>query len=61
MAFAELCVALRVDDPLDAFGVHFGGGIWGLIAACLFTEKGLVFSLFGGSSEAPSVENALLV
>jgi Amt family ammonium transporter len=50
LLFAELCLALRVDDPLDAFGVHFGGGIWGLVAACIFAEKGLVYA-FAGSAQ----------
>ncbi|CAK5100750.1 unnamed protein product [Meloidogyne enterolobii] len=45
LAFSELCLIMRIDDPLDAFAVHFGGGLWGLISACLVTEKGLLFSL----------------
>ncbi|CAK5077079.1 unnamed protein product [Meloidogyne enterolobii] len=31
LAFSELCLIMRIDDPLDAFAVHFGGGLWGLI------------------------------
>ncbi|KAI1701015.1 ammonium transporter family domain-containing protein [Ditylenchus destructor] len=44
LAFSELCLAMKVDDPLDAFAVHFGGGLWGLISACLVTDKGLLFA-----------------
>ncbi|GFG33933.1 hypothetical protein Cfor_07493 [Coptotermes formosanus] len=33
----------KVDDPLDAVAVHFGGGFWGLIAASFFDNNGLVF------------------
>jgi Amt family ammonium transporter len=34
---------VTVDDPLDAVAVHFGGGLWGLIASSLFDNNGLVF------------------
>jgi ammonia channel protein AmtB len=34
---------ITVDDPLDAVAVHFGGGLWGLIAASLFSNNGIVF------------------
>jgi ammonia channel protein AmtB len=34
---------IAVDDPLDAVAVHFGGGFWGLIAASIFDNNGLVF------------------
>ena len=63
LAFAELCLAMRIDDPLDAFAVHFGGGLWGLVSACIVTEKGLLFALIGGTSEGaetPKVDEALL-
>jgi ammonia channel protein AmtB len=33
---------VAVDDPLDAVAVHFGGGLWGLIAASLFDNNGLL-------------------
>lgn len=49
LAFAELCLAMRIDDPLDAFAVHFGGGLWGLISACLVTEKGILFALISNA------------
>lgn len=29
---------LRIDDPLDATAVHFGCGMWGLIAGAFFTN-----------------------
>ncbi|XP_076114294.1 putative ammonium transporter 1 isoform X1 [Mytilus galloprovincialis] len=35
---------LKVDDPLDATAVHFGGGVWGVIACALFsTEFGVLY------------------
>lgn len=64
LAFAELCLAIRVDDPLDAFAVHFGGGLWGLVSACIVTEKGLLFALIGSTTEGvdtPKVNEALWV
>ncbi|XP_076310675.1 putative ammonium transporter 1 isoform X2 [Tachypleus tridentatus] len=37
-------IGMKIDDPLDAVAVHFGGGLWGLIAAPLFRRhKGIVF------------------
>ncbi|XP_022238476.1 putative ammonium transporter 1 [Limulus polyphemus] len=37
-------IAAKIDDPLDAVAVHFGGGFWGLIAAPLFKRhSGIVF------------------
>uniref|UniRef100_A0A183CPC2 Ammonium transporter n=1 Tax=Globodera pallida TaxID=36090 RepID=A0A183CPC2_GLOPA len=48
LLLAELALALRVDDPLDAFAVHFGGGLWGLISACLVTtEQGILYAFIG--------------
>lgn len=47
--FSWLCLKLKVDDPLDAFGVHFGGGLWGLISICLVGDKGILYGLFDSS------------
>jgi hypothetical protein len=30
---------LKIDDVVDAFAVHCGGGMWGLVAASLFATK----------------------
>ena len=37
--------ALRIDDPLDAVGVHMGAGIWGVLARPLFQwDTGIVYT-----------------
>src|SRR4051812_8099802 len=46
LALSNLCVRLRIDDPLDAFAVHFGGGLWGLITVCWVNEKGILYAIF---------------
>jgi len=35
---ASLTMSFKIDDPLDAFAVHGGGGIWGVIATALFVN-----------------------
>ncbi|KAJ9592288.1 hypothetical protein L9F63_001184, partial [Diploptera punctata] len=42
MLIHYLMVRFKVDDPLDAVAVHFGGGLWGLIAASIFDNSGLI-------------------
>ena len=32
-----------VDDPLDATAVHFGGGVWGVVAGPIFKSNGLLY------------------
>nr|CAD7395234.1 unnamed protein product [Timema cristinae] len=43
VALHYLVLKLKVDDPLDAVAVHLGGGIWGLLAASIFSNNGLIF------------------
>ena len=33
---------LGVDDPLDAFAVHYGGGVVGVLATPVFMNGGIV-------------------
>lgn len=60
-ALSELSIYLRVDDPLDAFAVHFGGGLWGLISACFLVENGIIASLFDATQDLHAVQNAFVV
>lgn len=44
LMFTVLERALKVDDPIDAFPVHAGCGLWGVLAAMLFDwGKGMQF------------------
>jgi hypothetical protein len=38
-------IALKIDDPLDAFAVHAGGGAWGLLAVCIIGKEGIAYSI----------------
>merc|ERR1711871_673847 len=35
----KLCLCLKIDDPVNASGVHFFAGMWGLIAPGLFASE----------------------
>lgn len=45
--FSKLLLKARIDDPLDAFPVHGGCGVWGLIAGGLFSTKLFVREVYG--------------
>ena len=36
---------LKIDDPLDAFAVHFGGGFWGLLSTTIIAHDGIVYAI----------------
>ncbi|XP_046378148.2 putative ammonium transporter 1 isoform X1 [Haliotis rufescens] len=43
--WSSLVGRIKVDDPLDAVAVHFGGGLWGVISvAFLKKDEGIVFA-----------------
>uniref|UniRef100_A0A2C9KVJ1 Ammonium transporter AmtB-like domain-containing protein n=1 Tax=Biomphalaria glabrata TaxID=6526 RepID=A0A2C9KVJ1_BIOGL len=31
---------LQIDDPLNAVGIHFGGGVWGTLSIAIFKYDG---------------------
>ncbi|EEB19154.1 ammonium transporter, putative [Pediculus humanus corporis] len=41
--FHFLMLHLKIDDPLDATAVHFGGGVWGVVAGPIFKSNGLLY------------------
>jgi ammonium transporter, Amt family len=42
ICFAMLTIKLKIDDPLEAFAIHFGCGLWGALAVGLFARKPLL-------------------
>ena len=46
--YSEILIRLNIDDLLDAFPVHFGGGIVGLLLTPIFMYDGIIYS--GGKS-----------
>ncbi|CBY23386.1 unnamed protein product [Oikopleura dioica] len=38
---------MKIDDPLDAFAVHFGGGIVGILATPVFMNGVFAWNLVG--------------
>ncbi|XGW32865.1 hypothetical protein V3C99_017406 [Haemonchus contortus] len=45
LALSHLMIAMKIDDPLDAFAVHAGGGFWGLFSACIIAHNGIVYAI----------------
>ena len=42
--WSRLLYRLKIDDAIDAVGVHYGAGFWGLIANAFFNfEKGILY------------------
>ncbi|CAG0920410.1 unnamed protein product [Notodromas monacha] len=48
-----LMLKIKVDDPLDAIAVHFGGGFFGLLAVPFLMRNGIFFN--------PSLEAAIVL
>uniref|UniRef100_A0A8R1DF73 Ammonium transporter n=1 Tax=Caenorhabditis japonica TaxID=281687 RepID=A0A8R1DF73_CAEJA len=47
LALSKLMIKLKIDDPLDAFAVHAGGGFWGLVSASVISRGGVAYALVG--------------
>lgn len=45
--FSTLLLKLRIDDPLDAFPMHAGCGMWGCILTGLLADPKLVAQVYG--------------
>lgn len=44
---SKLLVALKIDDPLDAFAVHGASGTWGVLAVGVFCRPEYSYNLLG--------------
>ncbi|KAJ1624091.1 ammonium transporter AmtB-like domain-containing protein [Pavlovales sp. CCMP2436] len=44
---SKLVLKLKIDDPLDAFAVHAGGGMWALIATGIFCKPEYTYNTLG--------------
>ena len=42
VVMSKLVASIKVDDPLDAVAVHAGAGLWGILAAPIFMETGVL-------------------
>ncbi|CAB3399610.1 unnamed protein product [Caenorhabditis bovis] len=54
LALSKLMIRLKIDDPLDAFAVHAGGGFWGLTSASIIAPGGVAYAVvnsIGGASD----------
>ena len=40
---SNLIRRLRIDDPLDAFAVHYGGGVVGVLTTPFFMKGGIIY------------------
>ena len=49
---SQLMLAMRIDDPLDAFAVHGASGCWGVIAASLFSTPEFAEAVTGQPNHA---------
>ena len=49
---SNLLKHFQIDDPLDAFAVHYGGGLVGVLATPVFMRNGIVNSVLCGDQEA---------
>ena len=47
-----------VDDPLDAFAVHFGGGFFGMVSAPILINNGVILV---GDTDSAQVINLLMI
>lgn len=46
-ACSQAVLYFKIDDVLDAFAVHGGGGLWGVLAVGLFAHQDLLFRVRG--------------
>lgn len=52
IAASKLLLFLKIDDPLDAFPAHGACGIWGVLAAGIFSTREQVLASYGYDNDA---------
>ena len=57
--YSELLVKMQIDDLLDAFPVHFGGGVVGLLMTPVFMYGGIIYS--GGESGKITIKGEFFI
>ena len=57
----HLLIKLQVDDPVGCVGVHWGAGLWGMIATGLFGMNGGVFRGGDGNMLAYNLAAAICI
>ncbi|CAI2356900.1 unnamed protein product [Caenorhabditis sp. 36 PRJEB53466] len=45
LTLSRSMIKLKIDDPLDAFAVHAGGGLWGLTSVAIIGHDGVVYAI----------------
>ncbi|UMM41446.1 hypothetical protein L5515_017707 [Caenorhabditis briggsae] len=54
LTLSKVMIRWRIDDPLDAFAVHAGGGFWGLTSVAIIGHDGVVYAIgntIGGATD----------
>ncbi|TMS36190.1 hypothetical protein L596_003421 [Steinernema carpocapsae] len=51
----KVMLRLKIDDPLDAFAVHAGGGFWGIFAVCIVSRQGIAYGIVDSISGSDGV------
>ncbi|CAI4221062.1 unnamed protein product [Auanema sp. JU1783] len=54
LGLSKLMISWKVDDPLDAFAVHAGGGFWGLFSTCIISKNGIVYTVYDAAAGLPN-------
>lgn len=56
---SEVLVKAKIDDPLNAFPVHGACGVWGCLAAGIFSTRRHIVRNYGGNPSAGGEANAV--
>eukprot|EP01126_Amoeba_proteus_P058722 TRINITY_DN7613_c0_g1_i1.p2 TRINITY_DN7613_c0_g1~~TRINITY_DN7613_c0_g1_i1.p2 ORF type:complete len:241 (-),score=42.63 TRINITY_DN7613_c0_g1_i1:298-1020(-) len=49
IGLAKAMLMLKIDDPLEACGIHMGSGAWAMISVSFFARQDLVVIFYGAS------------